>query len=323
MMGTTRFCGFVVALLAASPARADFATFVIDELYSNADGSVQFVVLHETQGVNGANLLAGHTLSATHAGVTKVFTFPADLPSATTANRRVLIGSNGFAALHAIAPDYQMPDRFLPTDGGTVNYAGVDQIAYATLPVDGINALLRPGVVAANLATNFADQTFAVPPNPVTVVEFYNDALDHYFMSPLAPDIDALDSGRIFGWSRTGHSFEGFPTLAGDGAATNPVCRYYIPPQHGDSHFFSASADECAKVLAKIGVDPNYSGYIFETPSEFYVALPDTTSGACLPTGLTPGRNPQAVFRLWNNRVDSNHRYTTDINVRAQMIARG
>src|SRR5438046_3081190 len=147
-MSIARICACLVTVLAASLARADFATLVIDELYSNADGSVQYVVLHEAQGTNGANLLTGHTLSATHAGVTKVFTFPTDLPSATTANSRVLIGSNGFAALRAIAPDYQMPDRFLPTDGGTVNYAGVDQIAYATLPVDGNNALHRSGTVA-------------------------------------------------------------------------------------------------------------------------------------------------------------------------------
>src|SRR5947207_9111517 len=275
-MRTARARAFlVVVLLAASPARADFATFVIDELYSNADGSVQYVVLHEAQGANGANLLTGRTLIATRAGVAKVFTFPVDLASATTANRRVLIGSNGFAALSPIAPDYQMPDRFLATDGGTVNYAGVDQIAYATLPTDGITGLYRPGGVAANLATNFAGRTFAVPANAVTVVEFYSDSLDHYFMSPLAPDIDALDSGRIFGWSRTGYSFEGFPTTTAGGAAANPVCRFYIPPQHGDSHFLSASADECAAVLAKIGVDPNYSGYDYETPTEFYIALPD------------------------------------------------
>src|SRR5205814_8206124 len=172
---------------------------------------------HEGQGMDGANLLACRTLSATHARVTKVFAFPADLPSATTANRRVLIGSNGFAALSPIAPDYQMPDRFLPTDGGSVNYAGIDQIAYTNLPVDGNNALQRSGIAAANLATNFAGHTFVMPARAITVVEYYNDSLDHYFMSPLAPDIDALDSGRLAGWSRTGYSFEGFPTIAAGG----------------------------------------------------------------------------------------------------------
>jgi hypothetical protein len=29
------------------------------------------------------------------------------------------------------------------------------------------------------------------------------------------------------------------------------------------------------------------------------------------------------VYRLWNQRVDSNHRYTTDPAIKAQMIAKG
>ena len=316
-MRISRICAYVMLFAAASAARADF---VIDEAYSNADGTVQYVVLHESQGANDANALAGRTLTATHAGVAKVFTFPADLPSSATAGKRVLIASNGFAASSPIAPDYQMSDRFLPTDGGTIDFAGIDQIAYASLPIDGTNALQRTGAVGPNLATNFAGQTFAVPANPVTVVEFYNDALDHYFMSPLAPDIDALDSGRISGWGRTGYAFEGFPTMA---AATDPVCRFYIPPQHGDSHFFSASPSECQAVLSKIGVDPNYSGYLYETPNEFYIPLPDTATGMCPASVPSPTPNPASVFRLWNNRADSNHRYTTDPNVRSAMIARG
>jgi len=178
----------------------------------------------------------------------------------------------------------------------------------------------RGGGSAPNLARNFAGQTFAVPAGPITVTEFCNDSLDHYFMSPLAPDIDALDSGRTGGWSRTGYAFEGLPTAA---ATTSPVCRFYIPLEHGNSHFFSASPAECAAVLGKIGVDPNYSGYIHETPSEFFIRLPDTASGACPPSILAVAVNPAPVFRLWNDRADSNHRYTTDPALRAQMIARG
>jgi hypothetical protein len=94
------------------------------------------------------------------------------------------------------------------------------------------------------------------------------------------------------------------------------VCRFYIPPQHGNSHFFSASPAECATIQGKIGIDPNYSGYIMETSSAFYIDLPNTSSGAC-PAGTIP------VYRLWNARVDSNHRYTTDPALKAQMIAIG
>lgn len=151
------------------------------------------------------------------------------------------------------------------------------------------------------------------PARAETVVEYYNAALDHYFITPLANEIAALDSGTIAGWARTGYTFD---AAASAGAGRSPVCRFYIPPQHGDSHFLSASPAECQAVLAKIGTDPNFSGYIEETPAEFYIALPDTASGAC-PSGTL------AVYRLWNGRADSNHRYTADVGVRDAMLTRG
>lgn len=47
----------------------------------------------------------------------------------------------------------------------------------------------------------------------------------------------------------------------------------------------------------------------------FETDLPDATTGAC-PAGDVP------IYRVWNNRVDSNHRYTTTIALRDQMVAR-
>ena len=40
--------------------------------------------------------------------------------------------------------------------------------------------------------------------------------------------------------------------------------------------------------------------------------LPDLVTGAC-PAGYVP------VYRLWNQRADSNHRYTTDPGIKAYM----
>jgi hypothetical protein len=94
------------------------------------------------------------------------------------------------------------------------------------------------------------------------------------------------------------------------------VCRFYIPPAHGNSHFFSASPAECNVVVQKTATDPNFSGYVFESPNVFYAGLPDTATGAC-PAGTAP------VFRLWNQRIDSNHRYTSSPAIKAQMIAAG
>ena len=182
----------------------------------------------------------------------------------------------------------------------------------------------RPGRRFETTQRRTACATFAVlvailafPASAYTVVEYYNANLDHYFMTPLPAEISALDSGSIAGWTRTGLVFDAFASVAAAaGAAVNPVCRFYIPPQHGDSHFFSASPDECQAVLAKIATDPNFSGYVYETPAEFYIALPDTTTGIC-PSGTAP------VYRLWNDRADSNHRYTADLPTRNAMIARG
>ena len=156
------------------------------------------------------------------------------------------------------------------------------------------------------------DRTFSVTSGtsgPVTadVIEFYNASLDHYFMSSLAADISALDSGQLKGWARTGRSFHAYPQPT---AGANAVCRYYIPPALGDSHFYSASPAECAQVRAK------FPSFVLESSSVMYEFLPDANTGAC-PAGTTP------VYRVRNQRADSNHRYTTDLALRAQMLARG
>ena len=122
----------------------------------------------------------------------------------------------------------------------------------------------------------------ATPSHAYTVIEYYNAALDHYFITPLADEIVKLDTGVVAGWTRTGYFFDGYATSTEAlGTTVSPVCRFYIPPQHGDSHFLSASPAECAVVRSKVTTDPNFSGYIEETPAEFYIALPDTTTGVC------------------------------------------
>jgi hypothetical protein len=138
-------------------------------------------------------------------------------------------------------------------------------------------------------------------------IEFYHAGLDHYFIAAAPQEIHDLDTGVHPGWSRTGHSF----SVWGDaGANSVPVCRYYIPPGHGDSHFLSASPQECA-------IAPVMFPWIEkETDAAFDVALPDEGTGAC-------ASNELPVYRLWNNRADSNHRYTTFASVKALMIAHG
>lgn len=160
------------ALLMATAALATYHTFRIEEIFSNADGSVQYVVLHEALGMDGQNMFSGQTISSTAAGTSNTYSFPRNLPGgscgyygcelAPTAYRRVLIATQGFAALGLVTPDYVIPKGFLATGAGTLNYAGVDQVSYTSLPTDGVNALYASGMVAPNLATNFAGQSASV-----------------------------------------------------------------------------------------------------------------------------------------------------------------
>ena len=77
-----------------------------------------------------------------------------------------------------------------------------------------------------------------------------------------------------------------------------------------NSHFFSASLAECDAVKQRLG-----DTWIHETADAFVAGVPDA-NGAC-PIGSHP------VYRLYNNRADANHRYTTSRAVRDEMVARG
>lgn len=144
------------------------------------------------------------------------------------------------------------------------------------------------------------------------VVEFYNASLDHYFMTQDAAEIAALDNGVHAGWSRTGEGFLAFPSGKSDNLA-RPVCRFYGVPVPGVStHFYSATRAECLALTQY----PAASAWTLESNDVFEAGLPDRDSGVC-----TIGEAP--LYRLWNGRADSNHRFTTSESTREQMVARG
>jgi hypothetical protein len=294
----------------AIDAHAAFHLFRIDQIYSNSDGEVQYIVLKEGSGANNEDRLASHPLTAINTlGIEKQIVFPSNLASTSTANRSVLIATPAFAALGIVTPDYTIPARFIPTDGGMLDYAaGTDRLVLPVLPTDGVMAIDRVGNPVTGTPRNFANASGTMTPRPATSIEFYNQSLDHYFISALAPDIDALDSGRFAGWVRTGQSFTVYPSPEAAGAGATAVCRIIIPPPYGDSHFFGRSAQECGETLSKF---PFMSQ---ETPNAFYISLP--TAGVC-PPAMIP------VYRAFSNRADANHRYTMDRAIRDQMVSMG
>jgi uncharacterized delta-60 repeat protein len=215
-------------------------------------------------------------------------------------------GSNG--RLMRLSVDGS-PDSSFGT-AGTFTSAQLPVIVAIALQPDGDLFLggTSPG-------SNFAVGRFTSGPS--AAIEYYNAPLNHYFLSMSPQEVADLDLGVYSGWARTGLSFLTYGSAASAvGSSANPVCRFYIPPQHGDSHFFSADPVECAIARDKIHTDPNFSGYVEETPNAFYIDLPDKDTGAC-PANTAP------VYRLWNQGVASNHRYTTSVVVKNQMIASG
>jgi len=291
-------------------------SFRMTAMFTDQAGLFQYIQLQELSGLNDQHHFTGLTLVVkSGSGVVKTVTFPNDLPDSNTAGRYVMVGTT-------LGPpvDFALPPGFIPTDGGTLYFAGFDTWAYPVLPADGHAVLLRDNTFASNppLTAAMIFRSFlglftglGVPIDPI--IEYYNASLDHYFITGSQPDIDALDSHRTPGWSRTGESFPAYisnlrqwfdkpPDLL-------PVCRYWIPPAVGDSHFFSVSSGECAAAQAL----PNY---VLETDKAFYASLPNAQTGECL-------YDQMPVYRLWNGRLDSNHRYTSSSAIRDVMKAKG
>jgi hypothetical protein len=156
-----RFCVAMMLAAAASVASAAFHLFKVEQIYSNADGTVQFIVL-KNQLFDGENFWQGRRITSLAPGVSNSFTFPSNLPDGFTSGKRVLVATQGFAALGLIAPDYVIPNHFILIPGGNVNFADVYNLSYANLPTDGVNALYNTGAVARNLATNYAGQSVSL-----------------------------------------------------------------------------------------------------------------------------------------------------------------
>ena len=143
---------------------------------------------------------------------------------------------------------------------------------------------------------------------PITsVVEYYNAAFGHHFVTLLLNEIIALDTGMFVGWARTGEQFNVYENADAGLAA---VCRFFtIAFSPKSSHFYAPRGFGCEGTLQNS--DWEFEGDVFYTP------LPDA-NGQC-PAGHLP------VFRLYNNGRGGapNHRFTTSPAIRTQMVASG
>ena len=197
----------------------------------------------------------------------------------------------------------------LPVLFGAWNPDGIAFALDAIPEMEPFQSLFKPSDLddlAAYIGTHFGVPKPAAPAT-VNAVEYHHAAFDHYFITTIADEITKLDNGTFAGWARTGLEFKVF---AAGGTSTSPVCRFFstaFAPK--SSHFYTANPTECTTV--KSNADWQFEAEVF------FVATP-AADGTCA-AGTVP------VYRLYNNGQGAapNHRFTTDLAVRADMLGKG
>ena len=171
-------------------------------------------------------------------------------------------------------------------------------------------------------------------PPPVvagTVVEFYNNILNHYFMTINPAEATAIDNGSAGpGWSRTGVTFKAWPNQQSAPVDSRPVCRFYGSISPGpNSHFYTVDDAECAQLKQLQAMTPNTQPRWNYEGTAFYVGpvVRATPTSAQLFCPLIPvSTSLLMVNRFYNKRAqqnDSNHRYSVTGQVSNQMLQLG
>ena len=155
-----------VFAFACGPVFATFHLWAFNELFSSADGKVQFVELRAL--TSGQQFLTGHSLDANG----HTFQFPHDLPG-DSGGHTMVIGTQSFANLGVVTPDYIVPDNFFALNSGTIVFGeGAAVWTYNNLPSDGTTSLNIDGSTGKNSPKNFAGQTGSVTVQATTTPPF-------------------------------------------------------------------------------------------------------------------------------------------------------
>ena len=165
------FCG-----LTANFASAAVHTWRVDEIYSNASGSVQFIEMKtNTNGETVFVATGAKLISRSPADVVQgTFNFNHDL-AGLTANKTILIGTSNLTSLAGVTPDFVIPAGFLLTGGGELEFFAnsfggtLDIDIFPALPGGILSYSPNTLLTADNTPKNFAGVTGHVVPEPSTL----------------------------------------------------------------------------------------------------------------------------------------------------------
>ena len=157
----------------AGAATAVVHVWDIGEVFSNADGTIQFIELFNPT-VNSTEWFfkSVSTKLILDDETPEVFNFPSDLNSSmSTSLASALLGTAGFAAVAGVTPDWIIPDGFIPLGGGTATlnasgFGNFETLTFGALPT-GLDSLnfdqAGNSSTALNSPMNFAGDTGVVP----------------------------------------------------------------------------------------------------------------------------------------------------------------
>ena len=146
----------------------------------------------------------------------------------------------------------------------------------------------------------------------VTVIEYYNQSLDAYFITARPNEQTLLDSTA--GFSRTGTRF--VANAAADATSSQTrICRFYVSgvSPFVSSHFYGAEKTDCALIQANLPAGFSFEGY------DFAVTAADMI-------GMCPAANKVPIYRAFRSAANGktpNHRYTASLSEYNAMIALG
>lgn len=161
------YAAVAASLMLGSATPGIFAgahTWDVNEMFSNADGTIQFIELREAGGGTGEIGVGGHLLTSN----TGSFLITNNVASPTSF-KHILFGTAAFAALPgAPTVDYTIPANFFSINGDTITYNPYDSRTFGpgALPTDGVRSLNNDLTTGINSPTNYAGQTGSVNAAP-------------------------------------------------------------------------------------------------------------------------------------------------------------
>ena len=165
ILGT--LAGVLALLLWQTPAIPASHQWRFNEVFSSSDGTIQFIEMKESAGFPTEHELQDKWVEAV--GLGTKFIFRRDL-TGDTAGKHLLLATQAFADLPGMpAPDFIIPEGFLPLTGETLEYWTYTNAtwSYTSLPIDGFSSINPDGSTGVNSPTNYAGASGSLDLTPV------------------------------------------------------------------------------------------------------------------------------------------------------------